>query len=531
MARPVVFQLALKIANFAHRPELLAFLPALTLAAFWIGGDVWLVITALGVPIAYGIAGLVGQTPPPAPPPLPESVDTSHILMRSAIEACLQSQLATHPSVDEIAILVVIIDDSEILTERHGQTALQELVQHTAKRISGALRDGDVLARLDSDCFALALAPQRCNACEMTSQIAERLQAICAPPITVDGISVYVTLSIGVCLGGDAPQPNGTVLLECAETAARHAKRQGPKAIRRFRAGMKSDKIKLAEAYETLSSALKRGEIQAFFQPQVDAETLQISGMEALARWQKPMQGLIPPSEFLPWLHNAGLSEQLTKAMIDQALNALTIWDGLGLNVPTVALNLSTLELQNPVLADLVLWELDRQNLRPERLVLEILESVAASSDDDIMVRNIARLAEAGCGIDLDDFGTGHASIANIRRFAVGRIKIDRSFVTGVADDPKQHQLVDAVISMASRLDLSTVAEGVETAAEIAAVRALGCKHLQGFGIARPMSIKNSIPWLTDYLPEQIFANAPQDKPATAPKTNKLLPLSASPPQ
>jgi EAL domain-containing protein (putative c-di-GMP-specific phosphodiesterase class I) len=148
---------------------------------------------------------------------------------------------------------------------------------------------------------------------------------------------------------------------------------------------------------------------------------------------------------------------------------------------------------------DRIEWELDRHELTPDRLVIEVLETVVANRSEDVVIRNLAGLARLGCCLDLDDFGTGHASITSIRRFSIERIKIDRSFVTRIDDDLEQQKMVTAILTMAERLGLDTLAEGVETAAERAMLARLGCGHVQGFGIARPMPIKETDAWIHSY--------------------------------
>jgi EAL domain-containing protein (putative c-di-GMP-specific phosphodiesterase class I) len=215
-----------------------------------------------------------------------------------------------------------------------------------------------------------------------------------------------------------------------------------------------------------------------------------------LARWYHPERGLIPPADFLPMIEDAGLSERLGEVMLFNALTALARWDRAGLDVPTVAVNFSAAELRNPKLAEKLKWELDRFGLEPKRLCVEVLEHVVAETDNDVIVSNISALARMGCGIDLDDFGTGHASITSIRRFAVRRIKIDRSFVTKVDEDRDQQKMVSAILSMAERLGLHTLAEGVETPGEHAMLAQLGCGDVQGFGIARPMPVDETMDWI-----------------------------------
>jgi EAL domain-containing protein (putative c-di-GMP-specific phosphodiesterase class I) len=196
-------------------------------------------------------------------------------------------------------------------------------------------------------------------------------------------------------------------------------------------------------------------------------------------------------------IENAGLSERLGEVMLQNALSALVRWDKLQLDIPAVSVNFSAEELRSPRLADKLKWELDRYNLNPNRLCVEVLENVIAATDNDIIVSNIAALARLGCGVDLDDFGTGHASITSIRRFAVRRIKIDRSFVTRIDDDRNQQKMLSAILSMAERLDLATIAEGVETPGEHAMLAQLGCDEVQGFGIARPMPMEDTQAWIT----------------------------------
>ncbi|MBC7736015.1 MAG: EAL domain-containing protein, partial [Candidatus Saccharibacteria bacterium] len=197
---------------------------------------------------------------------------------------------------------------------------------------------------------------------------------------------------------------------------------------------------------------------------------------------------------------DCGLSSRLGEVMVYNALMALTRWDKAGFKIPTVAVNFSKSELRSPGLASKLKWELDRFDLPPERLTVEILETVVADGDNDVVVANIAAISQMGCGVDLDDFGTGHASITSIRRFAVRRIKIDRSFVTRVDEDREQQKVVSAILSMAEQLGMQTIAEGVETPEEHAILAQLGCRHVQGFSIARPMPVDETMDWISRQL-------------------------------
>ena len=242
--------------------------------------------------------------------------------------------------------------------------------------------------------------------------------------------------------------------------------------------------------------AFDENQIRAHFQPQISTDTGEITGFEALARWYHPVRGMIAPAEFLPAIEEAGLSERLGEVMLYQSLSALAVWDKTGAKVPAVSVNFSKAELRGPGLAQKLKWELDRFELAPERLTIEILESVAGETENEVVVANIAAISKLGCGVDLDDFGTGTGSILSLRRFAIRRIKIDRSFVTKVDEDRDQQRVVAAILSMAEQLGLQTLAEGVETPGEHAMLSQLGCGHVQGFGIARPMPVEDTLDWI-----------------------------------
>jgi EAL domain-containing protein (putative c-di-GMP-specific phosphodiesterase class I) len=238
------------------------------------------------------------------------------------------------------------------------------------------------------------------------------------------------------------------------------------------------------------------GQVRAHFQPQLSTDSGAVSGMEALARWHHPERGCLTPGDFLPVLEGTDHMATLGAAMLDQALLALKAWDRAGFQVPSVSVNLSAEELRDPELPERLAWALDRRGLTPARLTVEVLESVVAWDDDDIIVRNLRRIAQMDCRVDMDDFGTGNASITSIRRFALRRLKVDRSFVRGVDTDREQQKLVTAILSLAEQLGLETLAEGVETPGEHAMLAQLGCAHVQGYGIARPMPVEDVPAWL-----------------------------------
>ena len=369
-----------------------------------------------------------------------------------------------------------------------------------AERLEATLRADDLLVRLDTSRFGVALMPVRVFDLELAIQFAGRLQAALEEPFSLDASHIYVSASIGFCTEARMPRPDADAFLDAAERAAADAQLHGPSAIRAFSSDMQAVLRDRHELADEVGMALENGQITAWFQPQINTSTGHVSGFEVLARWHHPERGLIAPGLFLPAIAQVGLLERLGEVMLFQAFTALQNWDQAGYVVPTIGVNFSQDELGNPKLVDKIKWELDRFELDPHRLSVEILETVVTQSDDDVVTRNIAALAQLGCGIDLDDFGTGHASISSIRRFDVSRIKIDRSFVMQVDRDEAQQKMVAAILSMADRLGLETLAEGVETLGEHAMLAQLGCDHIQGFGLARPMPFDKTGPWIETHV-------------------------------
>lgn len=395
--------------------------------------------------------------------------------------------------------IVVEIDRFKLLEERHDRTTIERILTVTAQRLQGTMRDSDLTARLDGPTFAVALSAARRLDLEAVIQLAGRLQRTLAEPIAFEGTNIYVTASIGFSLAARLTNPTGDAVLQAATLAMIEAQRNGPSGIRSYSDAMRVRIASRNILADEVAEALEKGQIMAFFQPQISTRTGEITGFETLARWHHPERGLIPPVEFLPALAQAGLMDQLGAAMIRDALSALRHWEDLGFNIPRVGVNFSHEELSDPRLVDRIGWELDRFELTPDRLVIEVLETVVASRSEDVVIRNLSGLARLGCCLDLDDFGTGHASITSIRRLSIERIKIDRSFVTRIDDDPEQQKMVAAILTMAERLGLDTLAEGVETPGERAMLARLGCGHVQGFGIARPMPMHETDAWIAAY--------------------------------
>lgn len=470
----------------------LAFVPALSLAAFWLGGEATLILVSALLPIIYLASGAI-----PSGLTVPRDAVTG-LFQRSAFEELTdQIYLRTNKRGRQSATFFLAIEDFQQFIDRYGQAAADIIVQRTGERLITALRADDNVGQMGDARFAICTSPVRHLDLEMCIQLAGRLQNVVEEPVSVDGISVYVSASVGFCQHARAPGETGQAWLQAAATALREAQRRGPSAIRAFSDQMRRDTQTRAQLREEVVHALDAGQIQPWFQPQISTDTGQITGFEALARWSHPERGMIAPADFLPAIEEVGMLERLAEVMMYHAFAALKAWDGAGVEVPQVGVNFAGSELNNPRLLEKIKWELDRFDLTPDRLAVEVLETVVASAPDDMITRNINALGQLGCRIDLDDFGTGNASIASIRRFAVSRIKIDRSFVMKADRDPEQQRMIGAILTMAERLGVETLAEGVESVGEHVLLAQLGCDHVQGFGIARPMPFEQTLDWIS----------------------------------
>ncbi|NDU99752.1 GGDEF domain-containing phosphodiesterase [Pseudoroseicyclus tamaricis] len=411
----------------------------------------------------------------------------------------------------ETGALLVEIDRFKLIEEAHDRAEVEDLLRRSAARLRAALREDDVVARLDGPSFGITPAPGSRLDLESAIALAGRLQRALGRAMKIGSGNVYLSASIGIALSSRTDSADAAVLLQAANAALIEAQRAGPGAIRSYSEAMKSRIASRNGLTFEVADALETGQIRAYFQPQITAKGRVISGVEALARWRHPTRGLISPAEFLPALEQAGLMHRLGEEMLTQSLDALVEWDAAGLVLPHIAVNFSAAELNDPQLIDRTAFELDSRNLPAQRLVVEVLETVVAGRAEDTVMRNLAGLARLGCCIDLDDFGTGHASITAIRRFSIQRIKIDRSFISGIDQEFEKQTMVGAILTIAGQLGLETLAEGVESEEEMEILSTLGCGHLQGFGIARPMPKDETATWLRS-------ASLPAAQPARLPR-------------
>lgn len=465
------------------------FFPVAVLAAYFLGGEVALVAVAILWPVLAAIADKVRR---------PAGDDLTGLMSRDDLIDWVERAIPrAQANGCQVAVVAVTIDELEMIEHRFGRAMHDTVMRESVDRLRALLRDDDALARI-GPILAIGIDNVRVPEKEGLSRLAHRLQSGFEEPFSDGPTRTYCTVSLGIAAESHVKTPSGANIVAGAQRASELAFVAGTGAVRFYSGGLSSEEALDRNTARELNNALETNEIFAWFQPQVRASDNKVIGFEALARWDHPERGLVAPASFLPDIEKAGLSQRLAEVVLKQAMMALNVWDTSGYDVPSVSVNFSAEELRNPRLPDYVRWELDRHGVAPERLVVEVLESVVADSSGDVITRTLKALSRIGCRIDLDDFGTGFTSFLNIRRFYVDRIKIDRSFVNKIDSDQSQLTMFSALLAFGDKLGIDTLAEGVETEEEAEILRALGCRDMQGYAISRPLPLGETMLWLED---------------------------------
>ena len=369
------------------------------------------------------------------------------------------------------AILYLDLDNFKDVNDTLGHSAGDLLLERVAGRLRECVRDTDVVARLGGDEFAILYVADQPGGPEA---LAQRLLETLSYPYELDGQVVVISVSIGIAFapsdGRDADE-----LLKNADLALYGAKEDGRATYRSFEVEMDSA-LKSRRLLELdLREALRGDQFEVFYQPLYDLSHNSISGFEALLRWRHPDRGMVLPMHFIPLLERTGLITSVGEWVLRQACSDAMQWpDGI-----KVAVNLSPVQFRAN-LVDLVADALAQSGLCPNRLEVEITET-ALLQDNEMVLAALHRLREMGLKVALDDFGTGYASLSYLRQFPFDKIKIDRSFVAEMAYRPDCLAIVNSVAALAASLDMTTAAEGVETARQLDLVRLAGCTEAQGY--------------------------------------------------
>lgn len=393
-----------------------------------------------------------------------------------------------------LGILHIDILGFQSVNSNHGREVGDQVLIHMARTLERLSLGGEVVGRVGGDDFVLATA-RRSSRAQLETLAGEILRAL-ARPIPFGSSRLRIETVIGISARGSAGE-DVSQLLANAEFACNAALGSG--ATVHFSDEVRQRRTSHQQTIADLLAAVSDGALEPHFQPQIEAATGRITGFEALARWNHPERGVLGPPFFIDALGDPRVGQQITAVMLDRALATLAVWRAKGLEVGYVGLNISAHELRDPRLCDTLMFDLDRHGLEPSDLCVEVLESALIESEDDPILTTVSRLSAAGCRIDLDDFGTGHASLSNLRRIAVDRLKIDRSFVRDLHLKPELLKITAAMIDLARSLGIRTVAEGVETREEWRLLVELGCDELQGYAIGAPMPAAAVPAWISEH--------------------------------
>ena len=387
-----------------------------------------------------------------------------------------------------VIVLCLDLDGFKAVNDLHGHAAGDQLLIEVAARLSGNTRQTDIAARLGGDEFVV-VQPCAAEPALAAQALAERLSALLCEPykLTSDGVQGYVTTSIGAALfPGDGPTP--AELLRNADTALYRAKALGKNCSAFFRADMDRDLRERRAMEQDLQHAIGRNELSLAWQPLVQtSDAGKVAGFEVLLRWRKPEAGAISPDVFIPVAEACGAIHAIGEWVLQQACTEAASWP----EPLNVAVNVSPVQVQlGEPFAAMVEQVLARSGLAPARLTLEVTEGVLIREADRVLAA-LKRLKLLGVRVALDDFGTGYSSLATLRTFPFDKIKIDRSFTSGLTDNGQDAAIVRAVLGLARGLGLPVVAEGVETEAQLTALQDEQCEEVQGWLLGRPAPINS----------------------------------------
>ncbi len=384
---------------------------------------------------------------------------------------------------EEVAVVHIDLDRFGDVNDALGHLVGDELLRAAAARIRDQLAAGETLARLGGDEFVLVL--EHCQGAETVGRAVRNLQERLAMPNDIDGHEIVVTATAGISLY-PADAADAETMLHRAETALRLAKSQEQDSLGFFEVGLAAEvEARLAVGRE-LRGATTRGQLVVHYQPLVSFSDGALAGAEALVRWQHPERGLIPPGVFIPIAEELGIIGEIGEWVLRQACRQVASWDAAGIQVPRVAVNLSAQQLDRGDLATIVRSALEAAGVAPERLELEMTESMAVRRPE-LSAATLAELRGMGVDIAMDDFGTGLSSLGQLKRIPMDRLKIDLSFVRDIGVDAASDAIIRATIAFAGSLGLSTVAEGVERADQARFLAEAGCDVAQGYLYGRPM--------------------------------------------
>ncbi len=404
----------------------------------------------------------------------------NRLLFNARLEHALQR---AHREQHRVAVLFLDLDNFKAINDSLGHPVGDSLLQEVAARLSGLLREEDTVARVAGDEFIIIL--DEVSGPEDVSLVAEKLLAAFDDPIKLEHQDLHITISIGIVLFPDDGK-NVTELVKNADAAMYHSKENGRNRFSFYTSELTAEASEQLRIGNELRGALKRSELSLHYQPQYALADGRLVGAEALLRWSHPELGMISPARFIPVAESTGLIIPIGGWVLRTACQQVKEWRDQGLDIDRISVNVAGQQIDQMDILQAVHTVLDKTGLDASMLELEVTETfIMQRAEQAISV--LEQLRDMGVTLAIDDFGTGYSSLSYLKRLPLHRLKVDKSFVDGVTDDPNDMAIAKAVIALAQSLDLDVIAEGVETEGQEAFLKAEGCNEVQGYYYSRPV--------------------------------------------
>ncbi len=416
--------------------------------------------------------------------------DTLTNLPNRALAKDRAEQAIAHAKRNEskVALLFIDLDGFKTINDSLGHAFGDMMLKMVANRLKKHIRQTDTLSRQGGDEFLMMLTDV--YDVEDVSSVAQKFLSEFEKPFQLDTHSLSSSISIGIALYPDDGK-HFEALLQCADTAMYKAKEAGRNTYCFFTEAMNQEIFEHLHIQNDLKQAIAQQEFVLHYQPQIDLATNTISGVEALLRWNHPANGLVPPMKFIPIAESSGLILEIGAWVINEACRQAKRWHKQGINI-TMAVNISAVQFKRGNLEQVIEKALESSGFNPQYLELELTESILIHDTENIL-QSIKRLKSLGVRLSIDDFGTGYSSLSYLKRFAVDKLKIDKSFVQDILKDQEDAIIVGAIIQMAKSLNLKTIAEGVETKEVSEIIKSHGCDEVQGYYFAKPMCAEDFV--------------------------------------
>jgi diguanylate cyclase (GGDEF)-like protein/PAS domain S-box-containing protein len=427
----------------------------------------------------------------------------NRVLLRDRFEHALAM---AERSRSRVALLFLDLDKFKVVNDTLGHVAGDQLLLEVVTRLSRCTRESDTISRQGGDEFILLL--KDIPDLETMERIASKILAHLAEPAEINGHVLSTSGSIGIAIYPEDGNDFDT-LLQKADTAMYNAKDAGRNIYRFFDDRMNQQAHEHLLLQNRLNQALFRAEFYLHYQPQLEIDSGKVIGVEALLRWHNPELGEVVPARFIPVAEDCGLIVPIGAWVMEEACRQAQIWRQAGWPELTMSVNLSALQFRRAGLVEMVAGALERSGLPPHLLDLELTESILLQ-DVENTLDTVRALKAMGVRLSIDDFGTGYSSLSYLKRFAVDRLKIDRSFVRDVNSDPDNAAIVRAIIQLAHSLRLDTIAEGVDTQEQLAFLQREGCQGVQGYLFSRPLSSADLKAFLHERLAPVDRADSPR---------------------